>query len=806
MNLAEANLKHVNTSRPQLIHSTSKQSVSASDDYYSLTSDNSSGEGRQAVRDHETSLAHTRSQHPTQNVLQSEATIPPLRPIKHTQQGSDTSDEKPAVPQRDSGHTIPRKPVSSSSSQGTIRQPLSDASMITPGVDDTPNVRYALESLTRDERPYHQTVESKASFQDDSIAPQQSPIYHDAQDYREPSEHSSRYTSSPAQTAAGNVLLPTEPIGTEKFGYPKLDFVPRPLRILPMAVLTFCCLLMIAALVYCAVWPNNHPGLFAYDGTGTSRYFVFQYLPQILASCIILWLLVIQSAIHRIFPFLTLASGSAEYTSTALYDSKLFITNYLVPNLTYFNYQEPVLGLVAIIFWLALFTVPLQSSLFQTRYYLPEDVWRWTTVQPVAWTLFTLYLLLTLALILLMLRFALYETGLRWDPVSLADIVSVFRQSNILSDFETSEIDPSALSRHRPKGLRLGYWKSARRDSETFYCIGDENAPIRRFSLEHGKMQPKRGQKDWLLENPQDPRSRTENTLQSDIHEPAQRYRWAPWFLKDTFIVLWIIIAIVLLVAFLVVSFINGGVHLGFLPLLPAPTTPQGFSPANFLYSFLPSFLGMLLFLLWQPIDQYFRALQPFASLMHAHGSPAEQSLLLDYNACLPLEVTIRALFSGHFKVAWISLVGFLSIIPAILAGGVFTAQFHVPTQTVRMEASMPGYEALCVFLVIYTFSFLFIWPTKKRHLPHDISTLGQLVSYFYQSPLLQDGPFRAPRSKVDLVTKLITTPIGETSLPKYFFGIYRGLDGRDHLGIDRVERPVGGEKAVGGGGLEYRH
>ena len=806
MNLADANLKHVNTSRPTLVHSTSKQSVTASDDYYSLTSDNSSEGRRTAAQNPDASATHTQTQNPTQNVIQSEATIPPLRPIKHTQQGSDTSEEKPEVPHRDSQHRIRRKPVSSASSQGTIRRPLSEASGVTPGVDDTPNVRYALDSLTRNENAYHPPAESELSIRTDGIAPYEPPRYHDAHAYREPSEHSSTYAPSATHSPARNVLLPTEPIGTESYRYPKLNYVPQPLRILPLTSLIFGCLLMIAALIFCAVWPNSHSGLFGYDGTGTSRYFVFQYLPQILASSIILWLFVIQSAIHRIFPFITLASGPEEHTSSVLHDSKLFVTNYLMPNLTYFRHREPVLGLVAIIFWLALFTVPLQSALFQSRYILPDGVWRWTTVQPVAWTLFVLYILLVVALILLLLRFALYETGLKWDPISLADIIVVFRQSNILADFETSEIDPSALSRQRPKSLRLGYWKTSRRDSETFYCIGDEDAPTRHYSIEHGKMQPASSQKNWDPENQQPQKSSTHNTLQSDIHEPAQRYRWTPWFLKDTFIVLWIVIAVVLLVAFLVVSFVNGGVRLGFLPLLPAPASTQGFSPANFLYSFLPSLLGMILFLLFQPIDQYFRALQPFASLMNHHGSSAEHSLLLDYNACLPFDVTIRALLSGHFQLAWISFVSLSSIVLPILAGGVFTAQFNIPTQSIRMEASMPGYEALCVFLIIYVLTLLVIWPRKKRHLPHDISTLGQLVSYFYQSPVLRDGSFRAPRSKVDLVTKLISTPIGETTLPKYSFAIYLGLDGREHLGIDRFERPVGGEKAVGGAGLEYRH
>ena len=589
------------------------------------------------------------------------------------------------------------------------------------------------------------------------------------------------------------VLLPTEPIGSEAFKYPKLVFVPRPLRAISISVLIFLCLLMMAGLVFCAIWPSSHQGLYNYDGSGTRRYFIFQYLPQILALIILMWLFVIQSAIHRILPFITLSSGSDEQTSTVIHNSALFSTAYLIPDLTYFKYREPALGLCSIAFWLALFTVPLQSSLFQTRYYVPDETWIWTTVVPVAWTLFALYVLLAGALTLLLLRFVLYESGLKWDPVSLADLLVIFRQSNILNEFETSEIDPSILRRQRPKSLRLGYWKTSRRDAETFYCIGDENMPIHRFSLERGKMQPIQGQSSWPpISDPQPQKSMTVNTLQSDIHDPHLRYRWTPWFLRDTFIVLWIVTAVVLLLAFLVVSFVNSAVEKGFLPLLPAPTTTEGFSPANFLYSFLPSLIGMLLFLLWQPIDQYFRALQPFANLSSApQGVSAARSLLLDYNACLPFETTIKALSAGSYKLAWISFTSLYSATLPVLAGGIFTAQFNVPTQSVRMAASMPGYEALVVFTVLYALSFLLIWPTRKRRLPHDISTLSQLVSYFYQSPLLTDPAFREPRSKIDLVTRLITTPLGETQLPKYHFGVYNGLDGREHLGIDRIDRPI---------------
>lgn len=548
---------------------------------------------------------------------------------------------------------------------------------------------------------------------------------------------------------------------------------------------------MVAALVFCAVWPTNHLGLFSYDGTGTRRYFVFQYLPQLLAMFLILWLFVVQSAIHRVFPFVALASGSDEQTSGVLHGSALFQIRHLVPDLTYFKYHEPVLGVCSFAFWLSLFTVPLQSCLFQTRYFSAENTWIWTTLRPVTWTLFAIYIILIGALILLLLRFLLYDSGLKWDPVCLADIMVIFRQSNILYEFETSEIDPAALRRQRPKNLRLGYWKTSRRDSETFYCIGDENAPMHRFSLERGKMQPVPDPGTWPSSDPRQPlKSLTVDTLQSDIYDPVLRYRWSPWFLKDTYVVLWVATAVVLLTAFLVVSFVNQAVQEGFLPLLPAPTDPLGFSAANFLYSFLPSLLGMLLFLFWQPIDQYFRALQPFANLSTASGVSAEDSLLLDYNACLPFEITIKALLNRHLKVAWLSLTSLYSCTLPILAGGVFTAQFHVSSQSVRITASMPGYIALTVFLVLYALSFIAIWPGRRRLLPHDISTLAQLVSYFYRSPLLADYAFREPRSKIDLVTRLITTPIGDSAKPLYHFGVYRGVDGREHLGLDRLDRP----------------
>lgn len=599
--------------------------------------------------------------------------------------------------------------------------------------------------------------------------------------------------------APDNVFLPVDP-PDDAFRYPTLSFVPRSLQTLSLLGLLMICLLMIAALFFCNIWSTLHHGLWKYDGVGTSRYFLFQFLPQIFATIIIFWVFIIQNALLRVLPFSLLSGPGPRQNSNIFDDAPLFPNTFLIPNLYCFKHGEPAIGLCHLIFWLSLFTVPLQSALFQTRYYGNEmnHVWVWTAVRPIGWLLVVIYVLLVVAIVLVVLRFRTRKTGLMWDPISLADILTLFHRSNILYDFEGSEVTTAKDAKRVSKSYRLGYWTTSNQRGEAFYAIGEDHAPVPRYAVEGGKIKAKApantfaAGKEYDLEAQRPPKPEISESLQRKVHSPALRYRWLPWFLKDSFVVAWIVIAIILMLAFVTVSFVGHPVERGFLPLLPAPTSTQGFSPANFVYSFVPSLIGMILFLLWQPIDAYFRALQPFANLSTTRGTTAEQSLLLDYSSSLPFEITIKAALAGHYKVAWISFITLLSSTFPVLAGGAFTAQFFPRTQDVRIAACLPAYNALVVFIIIYALSFLIVWPTHKRRLPHNILTLGDLVSFFYQSPVLNEDTFRDPRSKLDLVTRLLASASGaEKARPKYAFGVYFGRDGgREHLGIDRLQRP----------------
>ena len=178
--------------------------------------------------------------------------------------------------------------------------------------------------------------------------------------------------------------------------------------------------------------------------------------------------------------------------------------------------------------------------------------------------------------------------------------------------------------------------------------------------------------------------------------------------------------------------------------------------------------------------------------------------MLLAYPSCYPVETTVLALLNRDFKMAWISFVSLMSTTIPVLAGGVFTAQYFRKENNIRVAATMPAYYALVVFVAVYAASFLLVWPTRKRYLPHKIHTLADLLSFMYQSPLLTDPALWDLKTKADLVGRLVVPPFGEGTgrerSAKYAFGIYTGRDGREHLGIDRLQRPGSGEMLVATG------
>ncbi|KAF9892793.1 hypothetical protein FE257_000382 [Aspergillus nanangensis] len=810
-------LRTVSSNRPQVQRTESQQSVAASDDYYSFSEHNanssrsaSNGSSQLTIVRYATPNSHpaslssspaisrTHLAPPVPGAARSEhsVNIPNLegsttQPAQHTIR---PVDDKPAQMQPMAESLSRRLPDDAYAG----RQP-------TPDVDDSPYIRFAINQLTREGESGSPRRPSSAASSDTGAdrvvwddglghfrrAPEapKTPSIHqpDSQSLQPPPPPVDRF---PNQSVEIEAFVPVDP-PDDSLLYPPLNHVPVVLRPWALAPAILCCLLMIAGIAFSNVWSHRHQGIWDYDGQGGSRYFVVQFLPQILAVLITLWTFLIQAAVYRTIPFATMASEKP--LTRVLQNLPILSQNYVLPDLSHLLHGERVIGLSMFTIWLSnMIAIPLLSCLFQAKWFVTggEGAWRWTAVQAVGWTLVAVYALLTIGLTLILLRFARTWSGLMWDPVCLADLISLIQRSNILYDFEHSEIVPHVGESLDPRVLRLGYWRLSTR-TEIFYGIAETDAPIGKSSLH--RLDKNRGKQPHGLSKVSydvEQQGLGKDGYEGDLYSPSVRHRWTPWFLRPMFVIAWTVIICALFIAFVAVSFVHDAIRGGFPPKLPTLPSTGAFSSSNFLYSFIPALIGNLLFLSWQHIDVYFRALQPFATLSSPEGATAEQSLLLAYPACLPIQVTILAILNKHYKVAWISFMATLSAVLPILAGGVFIALWYPMHDQIRIAAFMPAFYALVVFCALYTVSFVCIWPGRNRYLPHDVLTLADHISFLYQSPLLSDKLLREPRSRADLITRLVIAPPGDREYPVYGFGIYVGRDGKEHLGIDRFHRP----------------
>ncbi|QQK48262.1 phosphoribosylaminoimidazole-succinocarboxamide synthase [Penicillium digitatum] len=802
-------MRNINTIGPQLARTESEQSEAASEDYYSFSDRGPSSPSSLAPSmQFRTPDSYAPSPAVSQMNLAQEDLESQRPPTSSTVRFAEDRAHISHISDSIRSNETSRRSPSAYPGRGQ-----------TPGLDSSPYVRFAIDQLTEDRARGVQRTDS-ISTTTTSDYPTDRLIWDEGLGYftrtRTPIRHDTP-PGRPTYTSPSPQALPQRPLSVDPESfmaadapensllYPPLDYLPLVLRPWALALTICCCLALIAGIVFCNIWSRDEEGLWSYLRQGDSRYIVFQFLPQVAATPIIIWSFVIQAAIYRIAPFSIM---SAERQKDLVINRlPILSTNFVFPDFSHFRHGEALLGFSLFTIWLSnFFAIPLLSCFFQEKFYIidGQGVWRWASVQYVGWTLVGLYSILTLGLVMLFVRFLRCWSGLMWDPVSIADLVSIIQRSNILHDFENSETVPSVRESLDPRVLRLGYWKLSSK-AEVFYGIGEVNAPVRTPSLHQTGKTPETQSKGLAHVRFDIEQNGAFSNDPNEHHpfSPSARYRWTPWFLRKISILIWTVVVFALFIAFVAVSFINGAIKGGFPPKLPTLPSTTAFSSSNFLYSFIPALIGNVLFLAWQPVDVYIRALQPYAELSSPGGTTAERSILLSYPSSYPLQITIQAIINRHFKVAFVSLMSLLSLGIPILAGGVFIALWFPSHDDIRISAFLPAFYALVGFCGLYAVSFVAIWPGRRRYLPHDITTLADVMSYLYQSPLLSDKILREPRSKTDLVTRLIVAPPSERQLPLYSFGIYVGRDGKEHLGIDRFHRPGRSDMLVTTGNMK---
>lgn len=669
-------------------------------------------------------------------------------------------------------------------------------------VDDTPYIRFAIDQLTRDQelqRPA--TAASSDSYPVERIIADDGLGYMSAEREREAMRLVRKHRSSPGegrlfafnatrplsissmpppadhflarQTSDPEVFMPVR-MARGTYRYPDLTYVPTILRTLSMITLSCLCLLMIAALMFCTIYSSRHHGLAEWlTGIYDGRYFLFSFLPQILAACIFLYVQCIMSASTRVMPYTLMAMDDVENRKDAMFLG-VFPRTMLWP-----TWDGPLSVNVAnLLYWLTIFTIPLQSSLFSVEQV--DGRWRWVIVQGVAWTLVALYILVLIATVIVWVFFFRRTTGLMWDPRSLADVIALLPRSNCLRDFPGTEIMRNVKDiRHklRLRSDRLGYWRTPNKNQGIFYCVGEAGASTRQYTLQAGRLHEKSSV------------SAEGDVEKAELYNSNTRFRHIPWFLRDTFVILWAVAGLIFLLALIIVSFLpSTAIRKGFSAQVPVLPNSTGFTPANFLYSFVPSVIGMLLYLFLQPLDMALRKLQPWAELAGPVGTTAEHSLLLDYPACLPVECSLKAFRNRHYRIAFISLLSPLFLLIPVLAGGVFFP-LTTPSREVRMIPNLPSFYIILTLLILYLIALLLLIPSRyEMHLPHGVDCLAEIFSFVYGSQMLDDAAFRAPRSKADLVSRLMAEKVrGDQN--RFAFGVYQGRAGGECLGIERLGR-----------------
>ncbi|KAJ9155201.1 Protein piccolo [Pleurostoma richardsiae] len=708
-----------------------------------------------------------------------------------------------------------------------------EAGKVTPGVDDTPYIQYALDALTRDrDTGYSNSSEGGGPELGPALrlvpgqgfglypAPAAQPFSPQPARTRDSQREERRARPLPAfepHTPSRNSSLSTLVHNTPKFvprPIPRdawrpmednlsastgarlnsaLCFRPRILRPASMMILTTLCLLMLVALIFSAVFSHARKGLWAYNGTiYGGQYFLFRVLPAMLATVPLLYAQCVMTTVFRILPFARLASNYKSIRKGALFQD-FYPKSFLWPHIV----GPWQVWVPAVIIWLANITLPLQSSLFTVI--LVDGEWRWATVQGVAWTLVALYIALLAAAVIQWWYWESHsKTGLLWDPRSIADIIALTSQSNTLADYRGTELLGSRadLERvlERRQYDRLGYWSWRDGRPGFWYSLGytweDDQQATWDEQRRSQEKPPLTGEKPA---NPWD-----DVNLEGDAHSPAVRYRYLPWCLRSTQLILFVGTAFVLLLALFIVSFLpSTRITHGFPPSLSALPQPGAFSAADFLYSFIPSLLGLILFLLFQSLELALRVLQPWAELARHAGNPAGaeggggggalpgRSILADYAACYPGQIALRALRNRHFRLAAVSLLSAaLALLPA-LAGGVFLA-LTTPGGEVRMFPNVPLYAVVLALLVLYLAALASLLPARAAlRLPHGVGCLAEVVSF---CAVAGGEAFEGVRHKTALRGKLgLGRAPGEQ--PRWVFGTGTGVGGEGRLGVRRVRR-----------------
>ena len=208
----------------------------------------------------------------------------------------------------------------------------------------------------------------------------------------------------------------------------------------------------------------------------TQAYYAFRYAPIIIGSVTSIWWRTIFTTYSRMSPYLSMSALSNKwdvgetnrqrtprilqaYYADAMFEPAVLDIPTLISN---GKWLLTVCTLVSIA--IASYLMPLKATFIQVT--PGRSGWDIAVSNRIGYTLTSMYAMLSILTLLIMVKLCYRDTGLKWDPVSLADQLALVQGSNFVSLFSGLEAcnhrDYKQKLRERaPKvgSLRLGYWK-----------------------------------------------------------------------------------------------------------------------------------------------------------------------------------------------------------------------------------------------------------------------------------------------------------------------------------------------------------
>ncbi|KAL9622652.1 MAG: hypothetical protein Q9160_002962 [Pyrenula sp. 1 TL-2023] len=501
-------------------------------------------------------------------------------------------------------------------------------------------------------------------------------------------------------------------------GYNPLNFKPHPLErwflCLSIIFLLGCCGTMLA---FNLLWRAD-PSRF-HIRKSISSYRAYRYVPGLLGVFTTLLWRSIARTYNRIAPYMFMAAVSKDEKS---HKAQAFLSGFeprpgdLKSLFHERHYLTILINLMTVV------VLPLLTPLKNTYIAISADSKGWIiSISPaVGYSLIAVYVLLVLATTGIMVKTWSVTTGLKWDPASFASQIALVNESNIYDAFygleyvRSQDLKKILQSWSKEHGiLRLGYWQSRqpirpgnrgrivhgirflkgvqgverKPPHEQTNCRA--NSPILNTTVQDLASVPKCPPQVYGIEE------MPLNDKNEVIYAPERR-RYSDFVLQHTDIIL-------LIYAFICISCVSVGVilwkqgklehgfrfvpvhDLGIFHASPETLAALQLASRRFLYIFLPSFLVGIFNFIFLPAEKVFKAMQPLANM--DKGGPtasANETLLLDYITDFPPIVVIKALKRYHFRVAWFTLLSLLSSSAPIVPGGIFNFRQEGDTQNIQ--------------------------------------------------------------------------------------------------------------------------